>query len=206
MTVQDTDASKRNSGAYVPGPDVRLYVDFLWLFPTTVNYDYGVFYAQFLVGWIPKALWPDRPDFRLEKKQEVLAELGTCHICSPSPTILGMYWMNGGLVGVCVLCLFTGAFFGLFDAYGRAGGFRSPVATAVYLSIIGMAAKTPITVGPLGDFPFWGPFTVLPLLGLAMFRSRGRRRHRKDVEQTTISVRRGLASHSYPDQVAANGD
>ncbi len=178
--VKDDEESERNSGTYIPSMDVRLYLEYVRLFPTVVEYDYGVFYAQFLVQWIPRALWPDRPDFRLQKKEQVFAEIGTCHICSPSATLLGMYWMHGGVLAVCVLCLVTGAFFGFFDAHGRVGGFRSPVATAVYLSIIGVAAMTPISLGPLAGLSTLGPFVFLPLAALALFyQSSGTQRGRE---------------------------
>ena len=172
-----------------------MYFNFARIFPSRVSYDYGVFYLQDLVQWVPKLLWPARPDFRAAKREEVLSEIGTCHVCGPTPTMLGMYWMHGGFAPVFIMSAFTGLFFGFFDAFGKSGNFTAQLPTAVCLSIIGMAAGTPISLGPLAILSIWGPFVALPLFGLLLFGTVHNRTFQR--RPFTIKISADQASERY---------
>jgi hypothetical protein len=154
--------------------EAQLYVRYLDILPQQVSYDHGQFYVQYLVAWIPRILWPTRPDYQLEEKNRILDVLGTCHICGPTPSILGMYWMHFGFVSVVLLCFFTGVFYAFFDANGRFQPYRNPITLAIYLSIAGTAAKAAIFLGPLAEFPTWAPYVALPLVILVFVCSKRR--------------------------------
>jgi len=157
-----------------PAVEMKLYARYLEVIPRDVSYDYGVFYLQDAVQWVPHVLWPSRPDFREEKKTELLLRLGPgmCHVCGPTPTLLGMFWLHLGIVSVVVLGVFTGFFYGFFDVHARVGLYKNPLTVAIWLSIMGWPLKATMGLGPAAEFSDWGPFVVLPLVGMVLCCSR----------------------------------
>ena len=168
--------------------DIKLYTDYVALVPQLVNYDYGVFYLQHFVKWIPRLVWPDRPDFREEKKKEFETLLGTSHYSTFTPTILGMYWMHFGVISVVFLSLFTGLFYSFFDAHGRASPYTNPICAVFFLSTVGSGAGDVIGLGPLFAFEFWAPFVAVPLWIFFQFCTRPTRRGHLATESALAPV------------------
>jgi len=154
--------------------EIRLYIEYVNIIPDVVDFDYGEFYKQLVVQWIPKVVWPSRPDYRAAKRDEILAVLGTSHVSGPTPTIIGFYWMHYGFVAVCIGCWLTGLFYAYFDAHGRFMPYQNVVATAFFLSTVGSGAAAAFGLGPIAAIQDWGPFVIAPLFGMVWFATRPR--------------------------------
>lgn len=106
--------------------------------PATVGYYGGSSYAYFLYGWIPRAVWPDKPiaqagQIQFEQDYQLLAPsqlngatIGIGH--------LGEAYANFGVVGIAVVLALQGSFFALFGAALDAA--ESDGGRAIYLAIM----------------------------------------------------------------------
>jgi hypothetical protein len=146
--------------------EIVLFAGFIRVFPRTVKFDYFKFYTGFLYAWIPRLVWPDRPNPAQEKVEELVSVLGTSHLSGPTPTMLGMYYMHLGVVSVFLLSVLTGLYLAFIDANGRLAFSQAshPAAAVVFISMAGSALAMPMGLGPLASIPSLLPFTVVPVI------------------------------------------
>jgi hypothetical protein len=86
------------------GTEVCMYIGITYFCPDPVPYDYGETYLNLLVQWIPRRWWRSRPVF-LSSWGKLLEAHGTGATHGPTPTMFGLLYMNGGVVG-----MITGSF------------------------------------------------------------------------------------------------
>jgi hypothetical protein len=170
---------RSNRGGYEQTSEIVLFAGFIRVFPHEIDYDYFKYYTNFLVCWIPRIVWPSRPDPTQEKITELLAVLGTSHRSGPTPTMLGMFYMHLGVVSVFLLSVLTGLYLAVIDAHGRLI-FVSPSAAVVFISLAGGALSIPVGLGVLADIPTLLPFTVAPMM-VGLWWARDRRRTTRGV-------------------------
>lgn len=154
----------RPSGTgYTQGTEIILFAGFVRVFPQSVHYDYFKYYTSFIYTWIPRILWPSRPDPAQEKVIELVDVLGTSHRSGPTPTMLGMYYMHLGIVSVFLLSALTGLYLAFIDANGRLA-FTHPSAAVVFVSMAGSILSMPMGLGLFASAPILLPFTVVPVI------------------------------------------
>ena len=136
-------------------------IDFLHVFarvhsltPTPIPYYGGLSYQYFLGGWIPRAVWPDKPD-AIAAQQRL-----TVDYAFQLPTNVTLYsyglgqiteaYANFGAIGVLIFMIIQGIFFAVIDA--SLNGPESDGGRAVYLSVTvillnGIGASTAVIFG-----------------------------------------------------------
>ncbi len=146
-----------------PHQEPVLYLSVLNAVPDRVDYDYGKPYLNYLVHWIPRLWWPDKPNYRLEGAKRLERAMGT-DLQGPVLTVLGYFYANLGAVGILLGMYLTGVGLSAIYQWFRAQP-GSLGALLIYLQLFhyGIAAG----FGP-GIFTGWDtimPFSLLPVLG-----------------------------------------
>jgi O-antigen polysaccharide polymerase Wzy len=124
--------------------------------PTVVPYYGGSSYSYFLVTWVPRAVWPDKPNagdvnvrFELDYGLLTPSQAGGASIGLGQITEA---YANFGVLGVAIIMAMQGVIFALLD--GVFNGPESEGGRAIYLAIMvsllnGIGASTPIIFGAL---------------------------------------------------------
>jgi O-antigen polysaccharide polymerase Wzy len=124
--------------------------------PAVVPYYGGSSYSYFLVTWVPRVVWPDKPNasdvgIRFELDYGLLSpsQVGGATIGMGQLTEA---YANFGVLGVVVIMAMQGVIFALLD--GVFNGPESQGGRAIYLSVMvsllnGIGASTPIIFGAL---------------------------------------------------------
>lgn len=150
-------------GSFTEGSEIVVFAGFLRAIPELVDFDYFNFYSSFLYVWIPRVVWPGRPDVTEKKVLELEAAVGTSYKSGTTPTLLGMYYLHLGFISVFLLSAFTGWYLGVIDAHGQLG-FSQPAAAAAFILFAPPVLSMPIGLGPLSGLPVLLPFQLVPLL------------------------------------------
>jgi oligosaccharide repeat unit polymerase len=150
-----------------------LYLSVLNAVPNLVDYDYGKPYLNYLVHWIPRLWWPDKPNFRLEGARRLESAMGT-DLQGPVLTVLGYFHANLGLAGVIIGMFLTGVGLTAMYLWFRAQpGSLGALFIYLHLFLYGIGA-----VFCYGIFTGWDtilPFSLAPALGaFAYLRLTGR--------------------------------
>jgi O-antigen polysaccharide polymerase Wzy len=124
--------------------------------PAVVPYYGGSSYSYFLVTWIPRAVWPDKPNagdvnVRFELDYGLLSSSQVSGASIGLGQITEAY-ANFGALGVAIIMAMQGMIFALLD--GVFNGQESEGGRAIYLSVMvsflnGIGASTPIIFGAL---------------------------------------------------------
>lgn len=151
-----------------------LYLGVLHAVPDLVDYDYGQPYLNYLVHWIPRLWWPDKPNFRLEGVRRLENAMQT-NLQGPVLTVLGYFHANLGLAAVIMGMFLTGV--GLTSFYlwfGAQPGSLGALYIYLHLFYYGIGAAF-----SQGIFTGWDtilPFSLGPALGAFVYlRLTGRR-------------------------------
>lgn len=177
--------------------------------PAVVPYYGGTSYSYFLVTWIPRAVWPDKPDAgNVNIRFELDYNLLTANQITGASIGLGQIteaYANFGWLGVAIIMAMQGVIFALLD--GVFNGSQSEGGRAIYLAIMvsmlnGIGASTPIIFGALVQNSL-GSAVILRLFarswragGTATGSRRGRRSLRRritlanDKRPSDLAVRR----------------
>jgi hypothetical protein len=124
--------------------------------PAVVPYYGGSSYSYFLITWIPRTVWPDKPNAGdVNVRFELDYHLLTASQTSGASIGLGQLteaYANLGVVGVIVVMALMGLIFASLD--GVFNGAESEGGRAIYLSIMviflnGIGASTPIIFGAI---------------------------------------------------------
>ncbi|MBW1992637.1 MAG: hypothetical protein JRI59_11135, partial [Deltaproteobacteria bacterium] len=146
-----------------PHQEPVLYLGVLQAVPERVDYDYGKPYLNYLVHWIPRLWWPEKPNFRLEGVRRLEGVMGT-DLKGPVLTILGYFYANLGPAGVLLGMYLTGL--GLTVIYLW---FRSQPdslgAMVLYLPLIHYGVLAAFCQGIFALWDTFLPFFVVPTLG-----------------------------------------
>jgi len=144
------------------GSELTMYVNYLRIFPDKVSFDYGMEYSQLLVAWVPRLLWPERPDWREPKRAAIFREIGTSHLGGPTCTMLGMYYTHFGMLSLFLGAFLTGSLYGgiarMRDLWPDSMGVD-----LVFLSFFNCYALS-LGNGPVASFRTWGIWTLMPLV------------------------------------------
>ena len=151
---------------FVPHSEVVMLMEILDHVPGEVSFDYGFYYLNYSVWWIPRSVWPDRPDLRQFKKLELEHVIGTSHISGPSITGIGMDFLEGGLFGIALFGLFTGMFYE--HLYRKA--LFSRVHVYRYAAFIAILVVSVLGSGIWATFHNWAPSILLPFLGYDLWK------------------------------------
>ncbi|HOX39844.1 MAG TPA: hypothetical protein PL033_17815 [Candidatus Brocadiia bacterium] len=143
--------------------EAPMYLHYLNLFPEQLPPDLGQYYLQYFVQWIPRIFWPDRPDFRLKWTYMVYSTIGVAHGQGPCPTILGMYNMHGGLIGLLGLSYLTGLIFGWYYKWHRTWPGNVSV-QMLYSMFLWMPLQVVPGVGLFANWDTLGFFVLAPML------------------------------------------
>jgi hypothetical protein len=142
---------------------VGMYYAYLKVIPSRVGYDFGYEYLRYTVIWIPRLLWPERPDYRAWKAEELKNAAGVNHTSGPVATMLGMYYLNFGMVGIIGGCFITGLLLGTLERWRRLYPDNHGVLLAfVFLHRVGWGWV--IIHGFLGQLEGFLPWTLTPLI------------------------------------------
>lgn len=146
-----------------PHQEPVLYLAVLNAVPDLVDYDYGEPYLNYVVHWIPRLWWPDKPNFRLDGAKRLEGALQT-DLQGPVLTVLGYFHANLGLAGVFVGMFVTGV--GLTALYlwfrlqpGSLG------ALLIYLHLFHYGIGAAFCQGIFTGWDTILPFSLLPALG-----------------------------------------
>jgi hypothetical protein len=135
--------------------------------PAAVPYYGGSSYSYFLVTWIPRAVWPDKPNagdvnvrFELDYALLSPSQIGGASIGLGQITEA---YANFGVLGVAIIMAMQGVIFALLD--GVFNGPESEGGRAIYLSVMvsllnGIGASTPIIFGALVQNSLGSAFIV----------------------------------------------
>ena len=124
--------------------------------PAAVPYYGGSSYSYFLVTWVPRAVWPDKPNAS-DVSNRFELDYGLLAPSQVSGTTIGLgqiteAYANFGILGMAIIMAIQGMIFALLD--GVFNGPESEGGRAIYLSIMvsllnGIGASTPIIFGAL---------------------------------------------------------
>lgn len=81
-------------------------VDFM---PTYLNYQYGMSYIEIILQFIPRAIWPNKPETTMFLVMN--QAFGKLASGGPSYTIFGEHYVEFGLAGIIVVLFLIGKFF-----------------------------------------------------------------------------------------------
>lgn len=95
------------SDPHDPHQEPLLYLSVLNAIPRLVDYDYGKPYLNYLVHWIPRLWWPEKPNFRLEGAKRLENAMQT-ELQGPVLTVLGYFYANLGVAGIIIGMFLTG--------------------------------------------------------------------------------------------------
>ncbi len=104
--------------------------------PQIVPYYQGSTYAYFLVAWIPRAIWPDKPTATSDANDRMDVDYQFKYERQSTSIGIGLLpeaYANFGAIGVILVMLIQGAVFGLFTAL--LNGEASDGGRAIYLSV-----------------------------------------------------------------------
>lgn len=136
--------------------DVNFIDGFMMLYqvyPKLLDYDYGLQHIAIFLRPIPRSLWPGKPlaswvrNYQAKYNGEVLESAGF------SPTIWGVFYSEGGEVGIVILSIFWGWLLGFF--YRKLSAFNSDLS---YL-LVGILIASLIPVFRSGDMA--GDFAIV---------------------------------------------
>ncbi len=165
--------------------EITMFMNFMRIIPQYVAFDYGVYYFDFLTVWIPRLLWPGKPYLGLQKKVELEQLIGTSHLSGPSVTMLGMYYLHFGFLGIVVGCLLTGLIFGTLERWMKQNENNYGV-LLIYLMLFQNGIDSVMGNGFFSGIVFTVPFLVLPMLGSFIYL---RLRYRKYYEKNNFGIR-----------------
>lgn len=148
--------------------EVSMYFRYIDAIPDKVDYDYGYYFVNYFVWWIPRSVWPDRPDLRNDKKLEMERAIGTSHLSGPSVTMLGFNYLNFGLLGIIVLMFIYGVLFGSLE-YARKYFSNHEYVLLVYLLFFQSGWMDMLGSGFFQSFHVWAPFKLFPLILVALY-------------------------------------
>ncbi len=177
------------SDPHDPHQEPVLYLGVLNAVPDLVDYDFGKPYLNYLVHWIPRLWWPDKPNYRLDGAKRLENAMRT-ELQGPVLTVLGYFYANLGLAGVLIGMFLTGA--GLTAMYlwfrvqpGSLG------ALFIYLHLFPYGIGAAFCYGILTGWDTILPFSLAPALGaFAYLRLTGR--------LPLAETRRGLSAFPLP--------
>lgn len=142
--------------------ELPMYVDYVRIFPDSVDFDYGLEYSQLLVAWFPRLLWPSRPDWREPKRRAINEVLGTSHLDGPTGTMFGVYYTHFGALSLFIGAYLTGVALGavarMRDLWPRSMGVM-----LVFLSFFNVYGL-PAGNGLVHSFRFWGVWVLAPVV------------------------------------------
>lgn len=127
------------------------------LTPSAIPYQYGKTYSYLLIAFVPRVLWPDKPQAGAANKYyavtyDITTEEGA-EKSSFGMSFLGESYINFGVFGIIGIMLIQGVIVGLLqrvfgDAQSGAGGQAVFLASTVYL-LNGIGSSTEILFGNL---------------------------------------------------------
>ena len=136
--------------------DVNFIDGFIMLYqvyPKLLDYDYGLQHIAIFLRPIPRSLWPGKPlaswvrNYQAKYNGEVLESAGF------SPTIWGVFYSEGGEVGIAIFSVFWGWLLGF--CYRKLSAFKSDLS---YL-LVGILLASLIPVFRSGDMA--GDFAIV---------------------------------------------
>jgi hypothetical protein len=146
-----------------PHQEPVLYLSVLSAVPHRVDYDYGKPYLHYLVHWIPRLWWVDKPNYRLEGAKRLERAMRT-DLQGPVLTVLGYFYANLGLTGIFLGMFLTGV--GLSAIYlwfkARPG---SAGALLIYLLLLPYGIGTVFSPGIFAGWDTLLPFYLVPAWG-----------------------------------------
>lgn len=143
--------------------EIVMYFRYLEAIPSKVDYDYGYYFLNYFVWWIPRTIWPDRPDLRQEKKVEMERAIGTSHLSGPSVTMLGFNYMHFGAISILVLMYLYGVLFGVLEKV-RKFNPENEFVLITYIIFFQSGVMDMLGSGFFQSFHTWAPFKLLPLI------------------------------------------
>lgn len=123
------------------------------VYPKLLDYDYGLEHIAIFLRPIPRSLWPGKPlaswvrNYQAKYNGEVLDSAGF------SPTIWGVFFSEGGTIGIVIFSVFWGWFLGFL--YRKFSGFKSDLS---YL-LVGIMIASLIPIFRSGDMA--GDFAIV---------------------------------------------
>lgn len=117
--------------------EVSKAVHIILAVPETLPYSYGGSMANYLVAWVPRSIWPEKPIIDAGVEVGVLV-YGTDGSAIPPGAIAEFYWM-GGLATLIIGCLFFGWILGRVYSWarGRSGSVRGALLYACMIFEVG---------------------------------------------------------------------
>lgn len=123
------------------------------VYPKLLDYDYGLEHIAIFLRPIPRSLWPGKPlaswvrNYQAKYNGEVLNSAGF------SPTIWGVFFSEGGTIGIVLFSIFWGWFLGFL--YRKFSSFKSDLS---YL-LVGILIVSLIPIFRSGDMA--GDFAIV---------------------------------------------
>jgi hypothetical protein len=159
----------RESHIFSERTEISMYLYYVSIFPDYINYDYGYTYSQFFFLWIPRSIWPEKP-YRSEWGiiNDIYSMLGFAHGRGPGVTMLGMYYMHLGIIGVLIGMYITGIVLGFLE-YWRKQNPDNCFILICYLLFFSIGTTAMLGSGILYWLPVLLPFKILPLFLISFY-------------------------------------
>lgn len=140
-----------------------IYLSVLDVAPRVVGYNYGIHYSNYLIHWIPRLVWPDKPFWGAAYFRKLEIAMGTS-LRGPMLTVLAYFQANLGMVGIILGMLLTGMGLSIFYNWFKKHKSKKGALT-IYLLLIPYPVFTVFGYGIFYGWSHLFPFFFLPAIG-----------------------------------------
>lgn len=160
------------------------------VYPKILDYDYGFEHIEILLRPIPRSLWPNKPVGSWVRKYQEKYNGEVLNSAGFSPTIWGVFYSEGGIIGIVVLSVLWG--YMLSYLYRSFTSFNSGLASM----LIGILLASLVPIFRSGDMA--GDFAIVlmsywPLM--VFIRQYKKFLKKNNIVQQKASKKRTLAYH-----------
>ncbi len=104
--------------------------------PESFDYLYGISYLTWITGWVPKELWPDKPEISTGLLVRKYIYGMKTRVGGFPPGMIGEAYMNFGYIGIPIICFIIGAILKLYYNTFRPLIYKNKNILALYMSIL----------------------------------------------------------------------